>query len=217
MVASIESIKGLISAKRGLARPNAYAVVLPSFPGATSREVNLLCTNVNLPGRQVLTYDHVIGNRREKVAYGAASEDLSLSFLLLNDYGVKRYFEEWARLAFDPDTYQIGYKNEYARDIQVHQLQTGVGLPVYSTPLGIPTLPSNVQNRLPTVGPFDLAQGQFDLDFLTPAKIVYSCKMFEAFPTTIESIPLTNELDGIVEFRVQLSYTKWQSTFNQIG
>jgi len=29
----------------------------------------------------------------------------------------------------------------------------------------------------------------------------------------MEAIPLNNELDGLIEMRVQLSYTKWTSNF----
>jgi hypothetical protein len=90
-----------------------------------------------------------------------------------------------------------------------------VGLPVYSTPLGIPRLPSIIQQRLPRIGPFDFAQGELDLNFLTGADKIYSCELFSAFPVTMEAIPLNNELDGLVELRVQLSFTKWQSNFTQ--
>jgi hypothetical protein len=215
-MASIEQIKGLISSKGGVARSNLFAVELPSIAGVTSRDINLLCRDVNLPGRQIVSYDKEIGTKREKVAYGAISDDLSMTFLLLNDYGIKRYFETWQSLAFDPQTYQIGYKSSYAFDnIKIHQLRKGVSLPVYSTPLGIPKLPPLIQNRLPRVGPFDLAQGEFDLDFLTKDKNVYTCTLYGAWPVTIEAIPLNNELDGLTELRVQLAYTRWTSNFTE--
>lgn len=214
-MASIDQLKGLVSNKGGLARPNLFTVELPPFPGATSREVNLLCRDVNLPGRQLLSYDKEIGTRREKVAYGYASDDVSMTFLVLNDYGIKKYFETWQAAAYNPNTYQIGYKSQYAIDVRIHQLKKGIGLPVYSTPLGIPKLPAIIQNRLPTIGPFNLARGELDLDFITDAKKIYTCKLYNAWPVTIEATPLNNELDGITELRVQLSFTKWTSEFSQ--
>ena len=32
-----------------------------------------------------------------------------------------------------------------------------------------------------------------------------------AFPTTMGAIELNNELDGLVQIQVQLSYTKWKA------
>ena len=213
MSINIEQFKGEISGKNGPARSNLFAIELPAFPGATTRAVNLLCRDVNLPGRQIASYDKEIGTKREKVAYGAVSDDVSLSFLLLNDYGIKEYFEKWMQSAYNPSTYQIGYKNDYVRNVRIHQLKKGVGLPVYSTPLGIPRLPSIIQQRLPRIGPFDFAQGEFSLDFLTGEDKIYSCELEKAFPVTMEAIPLNNELDGLVELRVQLAYTRWTSNF----
>jgi hypothetical protein len=213
MSINIEQFKGEISGKNGPARPNLFAIELPPFPGATTRAVNLLCRDVNLPGRQVVSYDKEIGTKREKVGYGAVHNDVGMSFLLLNDYGVKEYFEKWQESVYNQNTYQIGYKNTYTRNVRIHQLKRGVGLPVYSTPLGIPRLPSIIQQRLPRIGPFDFAQGEFSLDFLTGEDKIYSCELQDAFPVTMEAIPLNNELDGLVEFRVELSFTKWTSNF----
>jgi hypothetical protein len=39
---------------------------------------------------------------------------------------------------------------------------------------------------------------------------VYSCRLVDAFPTTISAIELNNDLDGLVQLTVQLSYTKWE-------
>ncbi len=213
MAINLEQFKGEISSKNGPARSNLFSIELPAFPGATTRTVNLLCRDVNLPGRQVITYDKEIGTKREKVAYGSVHDDVTLSFLLLNDYGIKEYFEKWQEASFNPNTYQIGYKSDYVRNVKIHQLKKGVGLPVYSTPLGIPRLPEIIQRRLPRIGPFDFAQGELNLDFLTGEDKIYSCELYNAFPVTMEAIPLNNELDGLIELRVQLSFTKWTSNF----
>jgi len=54
-MASIEQLRSLVTQKDGIARGNVFRVKLPSMPGASSEEVNLLCTNVNIPGRQIMT------------------------------------------------------------------------------------------------------------------------------------------------------------------
>jgi hypothetical protein len=212
---SIDQIKGLMNAKGGAAKPNLFAVQFPSLQGATSSEVNLLCTGVNIPGKSIITYDRDIGIRRDKIAYGQMYEDLTLSFLLLNDYGIRKYFDMWQEKTVSTD-YQIRYKNEYAYQIKVSQLKKGFGLPVYSTPLGVPKLPAEIQNRLPKIGPFDFAQGQFDLDFLTGDKAVYTMTLEEAFPTVVSQTALNNSAnDAISELTVNFAYTRFTTVNRQ--
>ena len=90
-MASIDDLKGVISSKNGVARSNLFNVILPVYTKAglrissasTPYEMNILCRDVNLPGRQTLTRDRVYGLQRRKIAYGFAQEEISLNFLLL--------------------------------------------------------------------------------------------------------------------------------------
>ena len=59
-MASINQFKSLVNAKNGIARSNLFRVKLPSLPGATMEELNILCKDVQLPGRQVLTNERRI-------------------------------------------------------------------------------------------------------------------------------------------------------------
>jgi hypothetical protein len=209
----IDKFKGLISKKDGMARSSVFQVILPSINGVSGEEVNLLCKDVQLPGRQILTSERRIGMQNEKIPYGYAVTDTSMTFHLLNDYGVRKYFETWQNLAVNQETKEVGYqkgKEGYAKTILIRQLKKGFGLPVYSTPLGLPKLPAEIQSRLPKIGPFDFAQGELDLDFVTKDQVVYSCRLIDAFPTSMNAIQLNNELDGLVELNVQLSYTNWE-------
>jgi hypothetical protein len=216
MANSIDQFKSLVSQKQGIARPNVFKVELPSLPGATSEEVNLLCKDVQLPGRQIMTNDRTIGLKTEKVAYGYLKEDVYMTFLVLNDYGIRNYFEQWQKLAVDQETYEVGYFTEYSKQVKIYQLKKGFSVPVYSTPLGLPRLPTIIQNRLPRIGPFDLAQGQLDLDFITSNDVLYECTLIDAFPSTLNLIQLNNELDGLVELTVGLSYTDWRGSAKQV-
>jgi hypothetical protein len=192
-MASIEQLKSLISSKGGVARPNVFRVFLPSIPGASSSEVNLLCKDVQLPGRQVLTNERQIGMKLEKMPYGYAITDLSMTFHVLNDYGIRQYFEAWQNLAVDQESYEVGYQSDYSFDITIQQLKKGFSMPIYSTPLGLP-------------------QGQLDLDYVTSDHVIYSCTLIDAFPTSLNAIALGNDQEGIAELNVQLSYTNWKST-----
>ena len=178
----VDDFKSIVTSKGGIARANLFSVTLPGLPGiATSQEMNLLCKDVVLPGRQVTTRERTIGLTTRKMAYGYLIDDVSMTFHVLNDYGVKEYFETWQNLAVDQNTYEIGYKKDYSFDVKINQIKKGSGGFVTST------------NQLST------------------DEIIYSCVLEEAFPTTMNSIQLNNELDGILELNVQLSYTNWRS------
>lgn len=216
MAYGVDQMKSLISRKGGVANPTVFRVQLPSIAGVTSEEVNLLCTAANIPGRQIATYDRDIGGKLEKVAYRPLYGDVSMTFLLLNDYGVRNYFEEWMKIIVDPDTYEPGYKNEYVSQIRIEQLKKGVGLPVYSTPIGLPYLPSEIQNRLPSILGLDLARGQFDLNFITSDQVIYETTLENAFPTTMTDINLNNSsVDQVLDFTVTFSYTKYTTRNRQ--
>jgi hypothetical protein len=214
---SIDQLKGLVSQRRGIARGNVYRVFFPAIPGASSQEVNLLCTSVNIPGRQIMTQEKKIGLINQKIAYDHAYDDVQLSFLLLNDYGIRTYFERWQNLAINQSTLEVGYLRDYAFDIRIQQLTKGFDLPVYQTPIDIPTIPSLIQRALPKIGPINLAQGSLEVSFLNANQIVYECTLIDAFPTTMNTIELGNaQEENVMELGVQLSYKNWVSTANPI-
>jgi hypothetical protein len=191
-----------------------FQVDLPQIPGANipSKDLNLLCKDVQLPGRQIATYDYQMGTKVEKIAYGNVTDDVAMTFLVLNDYAVKDYFDVWQKAAYNPDAFEIGYKSEYAKQVQIHQMRKGVSFPILNRSFGTFSIPSNIINRLPSFGPLDLSQGEFDLDFVVPPAKIYSVTLDRAWPVTANPISMNNEVDGIVELQVQFSYVRWSST-----
>lgn len=214
---TIDTLKGMVSSKLGLARSNNFLIELPrlddtpppgliestispfipSIPGVTkdsmpnSVELNTLCKGASLPGKQILTADRRVGMVNEKVAYGYAVSDISLTFNMLNDYGVKNYFDKWLSLIVE-DGYRNGelasqvvkYKDSYAKPITIHQL------------------------RKPQIG-FSANLGPISGNIGFGGGSVYSVLLVKAFPTTVNEITFTNDLDGIVELTVSLSFTNW--------
>lgn len=203
MVASVEALKGLFSSKRGVAMTNLFQVNLPSVAGISSTEMNLLCKDVTIPGHQIATYEKEIGTVKEKVAYGDLHDDVTMTFLVLNDYGVKKYFDTWQKLAYDKDIFQIGYKSDYVKDIQISQLRKGISFP------GI-----DRNFDLGNLGPinFNLNIG---IDFASRASYVFTCTLMDAFPVSIDSIQLNNDQDGLVELRATFTYTKYKTQYYQ--
>ena len=108
----------------------------------------------------------------------------------MNDYNIRKYFETWQNKVVNQDTYEIGYANEFTKQVRVKQLKKGMAFDF----------------------PIDKIFGlNLDLDITTRESIVYECTLLDAFPTTMNSIEFTNELDGLVKLSVQLSYTNWTS------
>lgn len=208
-MSSIDELKSIATAKLGFARNNQFLVQLPSvgsgnnflgflgdlfplpsIPGTplnnapTTREMNVLCATAQLPGKQILTTDRRIGMEMQKMAYGYAVPEVNLTFYLMNDYGVKTYFDSWIKSTINEEAGTPAYKNEYQHSIKIHQLRRPIkGTSVNVGPLGIN---------------FDFGGGS-----------IYVCELLEAFPTSLSTIELSNELDGLVQLSVTFSYTRW--------
>ena len=182
-MASIEQLKSEISRGGGLARPNQFLVQLPS---AESRALNILCTRASLPGKQIFTHERRIGMKFERVAYTFGVDDVSLSFLLTNDYSAKVYFDNWRKKILNEETLTVNYKTEYQESVRIHQLKR-------------PIAPS-----------INRGGGSNSLDINIREDTVYSVELIDAFPTTLQAIEFTNELDAIAEFTVQMSYTNFR-------
>jgi len=191
-MAGIEELKSKLISKGGLAMNNQFLINLPSMGGTDGRTMNVLCKEVTLPGRQILTLDRPIAMVQEKVANGFATEDVSMTFYVTNDYAPKKYFDKWNSkiIVRENGHLHVGYRENYSKDIIIRQLKKPVA----------------------RFG-FDLGPLDFNLDVL--GKSIYSIKLINAFPTSISSIPLSSDQDQIVEFSVQFSYTDWEVVENE--
>ena len=210
MANSIEDIKALANTKLGFARPNKFLVTLPNIGagggiftgiqalfnsaggGASPRELNILCSNATLPAKQILTNDRRIGMEFQKMAYGYAVDDVTMTFYLMNDYGIKDYFDSWRSTIIDENGMASNYKNEYAKTVSIHQL------------------------RQPLKG-FSKQIGPIRFNAGLGGGSVYSVDLLEAFPIANSAIELNNELDGLVQLSVEFSYTNWEAVNDNQG
>jgi hypothetical protein len=201
-MASISEIKSSITFGGGLARNNQFLVTLPSLGfgipplGGTlgglaaagldflgQRNMNILCRSAQIPGKQVLTHDRRIGMESQKVAYGYAVDDVTLTFLETSTLPIRRYFDTWRSLTINEETQTAAYKKDYEKRVLIHQLAQPV----------------------PIAG--------FSISNLIPATVMistYSVELVNAFPTTMVGAEYNNEQDGFIETTVQLSYTNWK-------
>ena len=214
MANSVDELKALANTKLGFARPNRFLVTFPtSFGGsggilgsvlgllniggggASGRELNILCSNTTLPAKITLTSERRIGMEFQKVAYGYAVDDVSMTFYLMNDYGVKEYFDAWRNSAIPEDggnAFTSNYKSSYAKSITIHQL------------------------RQPLKG-FSRQVGPIRFGLGLGGGSVYSVELLDAFPVGTSAIELNNELDGLVQLTVTFAYTNWRRATNTQG
>ena len=214
MASSVDELKALANTKLGFARPNRFLVTFPtSFGGsggilgsvlgllniggggASGRELNILCSNTTLPAKVTLTSERRIGMEFQKIAYGYAVDDVSMTFYLMNDYGVKEYFDAWRNTAIPEEggnAFTSNYKSTYAKSITIHQL------------------------RQPLKG-FSRQVGPIRFGLGLGGGSVYSVELLDAFPVGTSAIELNNELDGLVQLTVTFAYTNWRRATNTQG
>ena len=202
----IDDFLGSVSRGGGIAMSNMFEVQLPPVANVNGMQkgMSILCSKVDLPMRQVTTIESRSGVDVEKVAYGYAVADVAMSFYLLNDYSAKQYFEAWQNLAVNQQTYELGYKSGpggYGKQVKIHQLAALTGQ-------FNPQAERSAIARRGRKGPI-----QFDGKAKDRAleKVIYTCVLEKAFPTTLNSIEMNSEQGGLVEVSIQLSYTDWRS------
>jgi hypothetical protein len=115
------------------------------------RDISIFCESCSLPGRLIETEDYDAADRSLKAQpTRVTDEDVTATFLLTNDYYMKKIFDRWQGAVIDVDSHLISYPSEYKRDVIIQQLD---------------------QNNTP----------------------VYGVKLINAFPTTVNSIDLSND------------------------
>ena len=100
---------------------NAYA---GSERGSDARAVSLRCESVQLPGRNLntLTDTNIYGPTREIVNGVTYAEDITMTFQASSGLNERVFFEEWQKQAFDENSWNVGYYNDYVSEVQIYLL-----------------------------------------------------------------------------------------------
>jgi hypothetical protein len=158
-MSSIERLKSLISKKGGLAKGNRFnviftppkqtllnfnleSIVSSAISGNFSaknlindpRDISMLCDSVSIPGKQISTIDYQAQKQSIKIPYGTLHDDVSLTFLLTNDYYMKSVFDQWINNIVNTDTYGVSYKKDITTDVIIQQLDEQ-NTPIYGVKL----------------------------------------------------------------------------------
>jgi len=128
----------------GVAKPSGYEVLFFPPVGASQtpstvntffrqmfknitdgdqREVSMQCHKIEFPGRNLdsVPDTNIYGPTRE-IVNGFSFADITASFYQSNNYKEKQFFETWQRLCYDPNTFSMGYYDEYVGKIQIYSL-----------------------------------------------------------------------------------------------
>ena len=103
---------------------NIFSQVMGQAKGdGTVRKTGLRCESISFPGRNLDTSPdtNIYGPTREIVS-GFSFAEISATFVCSSDMREKLFFETWQRLAFDPQTWALGYYDDYVGAVDIHQL-----------------------------------------------------------------------------------------------
>lgn len=144
---SIDSFKATVSKRGGIAKANRFLTIftpptqslLNLDPGviigrklnktfnaksliSDPRDIAFLCESTQIPGRSLNTLDLSAERETLKIPNGFIDDDVTMTFILTNDYYMKDMFESWMSSIVDTERYQLGYKKNYQTDIVIQQL-----------------------------------------------------------------------------------------------
>lgn len=156
---SVDALKSTFSKRGGVARANRFAIFMTppaqtflnlDLQGAASsllsgsfsassfvndpRDISMLCESCSLPSREITTLDYQQFRQSIKLPNGYNVSDIDFTFLLTNDYYVRKMFDKWINSVIDIETYGMAYRKEYATDVVIQQLNEQ-NVPVYGVRL----------------------------------------------------------------------------------
>ena len=210
-IGNIEQLKTLIGRSGGVQRPNLYRVQLPPIEGYDTKDLNLLCKAVTMPGRQLGTIEKQMGTFKMDVVNAMTLSEVTMVFHVPSNHAVKSYFEAWQSAMWTRG--EVGYYKDYCRDIVVETIQKGASIPLYNKQIPFLTkLSPTIRNRLPDIGPFKFSQGEVDLALGTTDEPAYTCRLIYAMPTTLSDIQLgDDQTDAIMELTISFKFKDWYS------
>lgn len=224
--ASIDQLSSLITKQNGFARSNLFSVVLPRFEqsGQDPRDLNLLCKNVQLPSFNIATIPREVGMSTTEVAHGMIFQPLTMTFRVMNDSGVRKYFETWMNTVIpnwqdpDPTKHYVGYYDDYVRTVEIRQLKKEFNVPLFEKQFNLP-LPGFIKNRLTNLGPLNFGTNLIDasigfdgleIDLNLAGSNCYVCTLHEAYPEIINYEQLSDDnAGGLSEITVTFRYKNW--------
>ena len=82
----------------------------------------MTCESINLPGRNLNTSEetNIYGPTREVVDGVTYADDITMTFQASSGLEERVFFEEWQELAFNKQTWNVGYYNDYVSTVEIY-------------------------------------------------------------------------------------------------
>lgn len=120
---------------RGLQFNNRFKVILPGEGDLNSRDINLMCESVTLPGMSIDTDNRTIGLITQKMPNGISFSDVRMSFYCTADNAIREYFNNWQKSVVNSGNYyEINYKSGdggYSKTVDIIQLHKQTEKEIY--------------------------------------------------------------------------------------
>lgn len=152
MAGSIADFKA--SFNQDLARPSRFDVNVPIPIGllpyrGIGRTLSMRCESTELPGRSISTTTMKVYGAEEKYPYQTAYGDISLTFIVGDDMGEKKFFDGWLDWINPTINYNLKYKADYAVPLTINQY----------------TVQNQLSYSVTMLDAFPVAVNQLDLDW----------------------------------------------------
>lgn len=168
-MSSVDNLRAIISQSNGVAKGNKYRV---SLLDGDSNKLNILCDSINFPGRQITTQDYLTNMKTRKMPYAFENEDITITFLLGNDWYAWDYLKDWQNSIINKIDgvsvdYTVNFRSQYTRQVTIDHLDDN----------------NNIRKTI---------------------------KIFNAFPTSLNSIELSNASENTaLRCTATFSYDNW--------
>ena len=122
-VFGIETLKSKIGE---FAKGNRYNVTFVGLPSGLSTAVNenlqYLCESVSLPTKGIASQAQDIYGPPREIPYRETFTEAALSFILDDNFTVKRFFDEWQEKIINVETGNVNYWNNFVATINITRL-----------------------------------------------------------------------------------------------
>ena len=97
--------------------------MLSKLHGETARRISFRCDSISIPARSLRTQmNGNIYGPTHQVVQGQTFAPVEASFYCGSDLAERYFFEEWQKITYNPDTYNINYYKEYIGSVEIYQL-----------------------------------------------------------------------------------------------
>ena len=97
--------------------------LLSQLHGETARRISFRCDSISMPGRNLRTQmnGNIYGPPHEMVQ-GQTFAEVAATFYMGSDMAERYFFEEWQKVTYNPDTYDVNYYKEYVGAVEIYAL-----------------------------------------------------------------------------------------------